>query len=206
MSGKTRWILALGIVTIAVISMLVYLNAPNNSANQRPLHFIKPDNSPAEQQNSAPQNQKEPYKRSARRIGNGTFPVPELNIAKIERLPPSNRSAAESKNLHREKSNHIYLKRPMVLDINTIQSGSVKVKIAGIEPVPLEKLCTHNGKTEPCGRQARTALRALIRARTITCAKVDAPDKDGNISTSCQVGKTDIGTWLVNQGWATAVQ
>jgi endonuclease YncB( thermonuclease family) len=48
---------------------------------------------------------------------------------------------------------------------------------------------------------ARTALRALIRGRTLNCRMTGDDAQNGKITTSCKVGKTDIGQWLVDQGW-----
>lgn len=147
------------------------------------------------------QERRERFKRNVRQIGGESFSPPKVKIDEITRLPSSQRSLTERKNHAREKASSFQLTSPVVLDINTIKSGKITVTIANIEPVPVGKTCKSDHKTVPCGRMARTALRALIRGRTLNCRVAEEMSQNGETVTSCSVGKTDIGQWLVDQGW-----
>ncbi len=147
------------------------------------------------------QQKREAFKRDLRQIGGDSFPVPKVKTDKIIREPPVSPSKTERKNLVRKPARTFALKRPVILDINTIKSGDTTILIAGIEALPLDKTCLSGPKKGPCGRMARTALRALVRGRTLTCQNPENPAEGGAITTSCSVGKTDIGQWLVQQGW-----
>jgi len=151
------------------------------------------------------QERRERFKRNIRRIGGESFSTPNVRFDEITRLPSSQRSQAERKNHAREKVLSFQLTSPVVLDINTIKSDKITVTIANIEPVPVGKTCKSDHKTVPCGRMARTALRALIRGRTLNCRVAKEIPQNGETVTSCSVGKTDIGQWLVDQGWTQPI-
>jgi endonuclease YncB( thermonuclease family) len=82
--------------------------------------------------------------------------------------------------------------------------GDKKLQLAGIVPTDPNQTCTGpNGKEWPCGTIARTALRAFLRARAITC---DLPSADwqGTVNATCRFVKTDLSDWLARNGWAEA--
>lgn len=99
------------------------------------------------------------------------------------------------------------LTRPIALDTATFLIGRARVKLVGVEPAPVGKRCVAKfGGTWPCGATARTALRAWLRARSISC---DVPEDFAKSSTTtesrCALGERDIGAWLIENGWATAI-
>lgn len=88
-------------------------------------------------------------------------------------------------------------------------AGRIEVKghrlaLAGLEPLGVGERCTWNGVDWPCGTVARTAFRQWLRARAVQC-KVPPTPKSEEITSECQVGKADIGEWLVSRGWARSV-
>lgn len=80
--------------------------------------------------------------------------------------------------------------------------GERKLQLAGIAPTDPAKTCANaRGEQWPCGMVARTALRAFLRGRTLTC---DLPGADwqGTVTARCRYVKLDISQWLVQNGWA----
>ncbi|KQT55119.1 MULTISPECIES: thermonuclease family protein [unclassified Aureimonas] len=99
------------------------------------------------------------------------------------------------------------LTRPIAIDTATFLIGRARVKLVGVEPAPVGKRCEAKyGGTWPCGATARTALRSWLRARSIACDVPEDFAKSSSMTESrCFLGERDIGTWLVESGWATAV-
>lgn len=144
----------------------------------------------------------ENFKHNARRIGADTFPSPKISEDQITRAPATNSSSYDEALRQKRKHRPVFLmSRPLVQNITTIVSGNKTVTIAGIIPRPIDETCMVNGEARPCGRLARTALRALIRGRTLKCDAVAGSVDDGSITTSCKIGNTDIAGWLIKQGW-----
>src|SRR5690606_26049500 len=54
-----------------------------------------------------------------------------------------------------------------------------------------------------CGARARSAFRAFLRGRAVTCEVPTEPDK-AVITAACRMGKQDVSEWLVENGWARA--
>jgi len=152
---------------------------------------------------SRPNLANENFNHDARRIGGSAFPVPRINSKKISREPSINSSNFKT----RRQGKHVpvfLMPRPFVQDITTIKSGRKTVKIAYIAPLPADSRCTIGGKTRPCGKIARTALRALIRGRTLTCKVPQSGSENDVLTTSCNIGNIDIAGWLVKHGWTRA--
>ena len=81
-------------------------------------------------------------------------------------------------------------------------SGETTIRLAGIKPLRVDESCETAGGSWPCGRFARTALRRLVRGRTISCDPVKT--SSSHIVTRCRSGGHDLSQWLVEQGWARA--
>ena len=154
---------------------------------------------------SSPKLTNENFKHNARRIGGEAFPVPKIKTDQIAREPSINPTNLKSK-LQKKHVPVFSMPRPFVQDITTIRSGSKTVTIAGITPLPADSQCIENRKTKPCGKIARTALRALIRGRTIMCEIRQSSSESDVITTSCKIGNINIANWLVKHGWTTAVE
>lgn len=94
--------------------------------------------------------------------------------------------------------------QPVAEAAGIIVAGGRTITIAGVKPVPDGEMCDRQGGgTWPCGRAARSAFRAFLRARAVTCdfPEGDVPDE---LSTTCRLGPRDIGAWLAENGWARA--
>ncbi|KAB0676565.1 thermonuclease family protein [Aureimonas leprariae] len=98
------------------------------------------------------------------------------------------------------------LARPVVLDTATILIRRGKVHLEGIEAAPLSRRC---GEAGPrgwfCGVEARTRFRSWLRARSISCnVPKGFGDDAGEVEARCDLSGTDIGGWLVENGFAEA--
>jgi endonuclease YncB( thermonuclease family) len=92
--------------------------------------------------------------------------------------------------------------RVIVPDSGTLEAGDVVIKLNGIVPSKADAQCLdEKGKSWPCGAAAKTALRQLIRARSVVC-DLPGPGKQKSFTARCAVSGTDLSTWLVRQGWA----
>ncbi|MFU0503973.1 thermonuclease family protein [Pseudaminobacter sp. NGMCC 1.201702] len=95
------------------------------------------------------------------------------------------------------------LYRPVASAAGRIEAMGYSITLADIEALDADETCDFEGKTWPCGARARSAFRAFLRGRAVTC---DVPPKpDGAVTpTTCRLGKQDVGAWLVENGWARA--
>ncbi len=186
----------IGLVLVAAI--VIGLSPNSNSPS------ITPDPIPPTPQ-SIPEI--ENFKHDARRIGGTAFPAPKIEQAKIAR-EPADRSSTYLNPAPKPKDNQptFLMHRPLIENITTITSDNRTITLAGIAPLPIDTSCKLNGKTRPCGRLARTALRALIRGRTLKCDKISQLTNKNLTTTSCKIGKIDLANWLIKQGWTTSLE
>ena len=57
------------------------------------------------------------------------------------------------------------------------------------------------GGTWPCGRTALYSLRRFLHGRAVECYFPGGSDVT-EITAPCRVGTSDIGLWLLSEGWA----
>ncbi|EJC82433.1 hypothetical protein Rleg4DRAFT_4146 [Rhizobium leguminosarum bv. trifolii WSM2297] len=95
------------------------------------------------------------------------------------------------------------LARPAVENAGMLSFGERRLQLAGIVPTPADKICGPTGRQWPCGMLAKTALRQLLRNRSIACDLETAEWKE-TVTTACRLGTQDLGAWLVENGWAEA--
>lgn len=126
-----------------------------------------------------------------------TLPGPVITENTITRLPGVVVEAVvEKKALPRTIHNNV-----LITAAGVFKSGEQVVHLSGITPLNLTASCkAENGENWPCGRFARTAMRGFVRGRALNCDAVDLVS--GPIKTQCRIGDSDIGEWLVKQGWA----
>lgn len=94
--------------------------------------------------------------------------------------------------------------QPVAEAAGIIVAGGRTIAIAGVKVVSDGEMCPRQGGGQwPCGRAARSAFRAFLRGRAVTCdfPEGEVPD---TLATTCRLGKRDIGAWLVENGWARA--
>ena len=144
----------------------------------------------------------EPAQNSIRNVTPGdALPGPDIAGKQVARLPGVVVEIAQKATPTTRLYNNISINAAGIL-----ASGNTNLHIEGITPLPLDAVCkTTTGETWPCGRFARTAMRKLIRGRSINCDATNSEDvlpTPGPILTKCRVANQDIGQWLVKQGWA----
>jgi endonuclease YncB( thermonuclease family) len=84
-----------------------------------------------------------------------------------------------------------------------ITERNLTIKIFGIKPPALDQTCERaDGEVWPCGRTALFSLRMFLHGRAVECLLPPLEDIDVAIA-PCRVGHTDLGDWLLGQGWAT---
>jgi endonuclease YncB( thermonuclease family) len=125
-------------------------------------------------------------------------PKPQQQL--VERLPALRPAKKERKKKPDKWA------RPQIPAAGILESQGTRIAIAGVAPLPPGTLCADAGGSDwPCGNQARTAMRRLIRLRTVACDPVEREGANGGLITRCEISGHDIGAWLVAQGWATAL-
>ncbi|MEJ1157061.1 hypothetical protein [Prosthecomicrobium sp. N25] len=93
--------------------------------------------------------------------------------------------------------------RPVMAETpGIIRAGEIRIRLPDIEPLGVDAQCRgRDGREWPCGAQALAALRAFAGGRGVQCF-LPADAQEGNFAIPCRLGKTDVATWLVRQGWA----
>jgi endonuclease YncB( thermonuclease family) len=144
---------------------------------------------------------------NARDVGGGAVPTPDLMDAPLERIAP----VPVQKPLEvfgppmppLSKEEPYLLFQPIAENAGTLVAEGRTITLTGVLPVEFSRTCLNaNGAEWPCGKNARTAFRALVRGRAISCL---LPDQQKTaIETECRIGKENLGEWLVEQGWAEA--
>ncbi len=88
-----------------------------------------------------------------------------------------------------------------VIDGDGLEIAEVTYRLWGIDAPEIGQDCERDGTRYPCGEIARDMLRALIGGDPVTCEKVDE-DRYGRTVARCAVGGRDLGSMMVNAGWA----
>ncbi len=91
---------------------------------------------------------------------------------------------------------------PATADAATFETNGKTIHVAGVEPPPVGAACPlADGSSWPCGHTALYSLRMFLHGRAVECYFPDAGDVT-EITAPCRVGTSDIGLWLLSQGWA----
>ena len=91
---------------------------------------------------------------------------------------------------------------PKTLDAATFEAEGKTIRIAGVTPPKADAACPRqDGSNWPCGRSALHAIRMFLGGRAVECYFPHA-DTAIEITAPCRVGKTDLGLWLLDAGWA----
>ena len=90
---------------------------------------------------------------------------------------------------------------PVTTDAATFQVEQRTIHVAGVEPPPVAAVCPNGEEKWPCGRTALTSFRLFLRGRAVECY-FPYSDTVTDITAPCRVGTSDIGLWLLKQGWA----
>ena len=91
-----------------------------------------------------------------------------------------------------------------VIDGDTIEIHSVRIRLHGIDAPESRQLCTRpTGERWRCGQQESLALSDQIGRSTVSCNPRDT-DRYGRTVAVCSSRGVDLNGWLVTQGWAVA--
>jgi endonuclease YncB( thermonuclease family) len=90
------------------------------------------------------------------------------------------------------------------IDGDTLEIGSVKVRLASIDAPESDQLCLDaHGQPWTCGIEAGEQLSAHIGNRSVECMSTGS-DAYGRTLAVCTVAGENLNRWLVQQGWALA--
>ena len=93
--------------------------------------------------------------------------------------------------------------RARVIDGDTIEVSSARIRLFGIDAPESAQRCLAGSRCWPCGEQATRALAGRIDGRTVACEERDR-DRYGRVVAVCRSGGQDVNAWLVHEGWAMA--
>jgi endonuclease YncB( thermonuclease family) len=90
-----------------------------------------------------------------------------------------------------------------VMDGDTIEIRGAHIRLNGIDAPESKQTCEANGQTYACGQRATEGLIVFLGARPVQCSE-KGRDRYQRIIATCQVDSTDVGAWMVENGWAVA--
>ncbi|MCY3790352.1 MAG: thermonuclease family protein [Gemmatimonadetes bacterium] len=90
-----------------------------------------------------------------------------------------------------------------VLDGDTVEVASVRVRLHGIDAPETAQTCTAGARRWACGREAKAQLVGLLSGRRVVCDGGDQ-DRYQRAVAVCWVGDVEVNRWMVSQGWALA--
>ena len=144
---------------------------------------------------------------TTRNVGGGVVPTPAIADAPLERIAPAPilkpLEAFGPPTPPLGKDEPFLLFQPLIENAGTLVAEGRTITLKDVLPIEASRMCNDGtGNEWPCGMKARTAFRALVRGRAISCF---LPDQQKTaVETECLIGKENLGQWLVEQGWAKA--
>jgi endonuclease YncB( thermonuclease family) len=90
---------------------------------------------------------------------------------------------------------------PETRDAATFAADKLTIRISGVAAPAVDQICHAGDSDWPCGKTALFSFRLFLRGRAVECY-FPRPDDASEIVAPCRVGKTDLGLWLLSQGWA----
>ncbi|WP_454590305.1 thermonuclease family protein [Mesorhizobium sp. ArgA1] len=150
-----------------------------------------------------------PWRGRARKIAQDLIAPPQLDPAQIERAEPrpplGDLGLAAPAGMGMPKDwPEVLLYQPVATSSATFESMGRKVVISGVQGIDLDKTCSFRDVAWPCGQRARAAFNSWLRGRALKCVVPPEIDRFA-IAAPCNLGKQDVGAWLVSNGWATAL-
>jgi endonuclease YncB( thermonuclease family) len=93
---------------------------------------------------------------------------------------------------------------PRIVDADTVDAGSVKIRLNGIDAPESDQRCLDaHGQIWSCGLEATAQLKAYSKERAWACV-LTGQDRYRRSLGTCSVEGEDVGRWLVRNGWALA--
>ena len=93
--------------------------------------------------------------------------------------------------------------RARVIDGDTIEVGSVRIRLFGLDAPESAQSCLEGSRRWSCGQQATRTLARRIDGESVACEERDR-DRYGRVVAVCRHGAQDVNAWLVREGWAMA--
>jgi endonuclease YncB( thermonuclease family) len=90
-----------------------------------------------------------------------------------------------------------------VIDGDTIDIRGTHIRLTGIDAPETKQTCQLGGETYACGQRATEALIVFLGARPVRCLET-GKDRNQRIVARCHVDSVDVGSWMVEHGWAIA--
>jgi hypothetical protein len=122
----------------------------------------------------------------------GFTPAPKMVAPLFRELQPP--PPPETPRWHR-------LLLPVTTDSGTFMVKNRAIRVSGIAAPSVDQTCRLNDTDWPCGRTALHQLRMFLGGRAVECYFPFAQSAD-QVVARCRVGSTDLGHWLLAQGWA----
>jgi endonuclease YncB( thermonuclease family) len=98
----------------------------------------------------------------------------------------------------------IFVFVPWIMDADTVDAGTFKVRLNGIDAPETDQRCLDaQGKVWSCGVEATAKLDAYSHSRPWSC-ELTGVDRYGRSLGTCLIDGEDVGRWLVRNGWALA--
>lgn len=92
--------------------------------------------------------------------------------------------------------------RASVVDGDTLEIRGQRIRLWGVDAPEARQPCRRDGQPYRCGQSAANALSNHLAQRTVICSPVGRPDRYRRIVARCSVAGSDLGRWMVRQGWA----
>lgn len=91
---------------------------------------------------------------------------------------------------------------PRIVDGDTVQINSTKIRLSGIDAPETDQLCLDPiGERRACGVTARDELIEHAGGKPWTC-HISGTDRYGRSLAACEVDGQDVQQWMVRNGWA----
>lgn len=92
---------------------------------------------------------------------------------------------------------------PKLVDGDSFHMNGTEVRMLGIDAPEGRQTCERQGRTWPCGEDARRHLAGLIAGRRISC-RGDEPDQHGRMLGTCSTGGRNLNGQMVLDGFAVS--
>jgi endonuclease YncB( thermonuclease family) len=88
-------------------------------------------------------------------------------------------------------------------DGDSLEIDGQRIRLFGIDAPELRQLCQNSGGEIPCGLEARDALAALVRGKTVTCTPEEAERSYDRIVAICRTDSvSDFSETMIRDGHA----
>ena len=105
-------------------------------------------------------------------------------------------------------SGPVFQGKAHIVDGDTLEIGSDRIELHGIDAPEPEQLCERAGVAWRCGMEATYAMAALLETHWVTCHR-QAGDFGDTVQAVCRLGGPNgvsVNREIVRQGWALAVR